>query len=541
VGKVSQGIDDIMPPFIQVFKLMSHKVESSSPPDLHRGETPVLYIHPAKQGIHFRPDANMGRSYGLIPVGLAGLVNLLRENGIPVKGVNYFLERQLNQNFDLKRWLGSHLGVRVILIDLHWYEHSYGAMDVVQLCKQVMPWAWTVLGGLTASGFSQEILEHFRDVDFIIRGDAEKPLLDLVKHLLSAGSRSAAQSGLSLIPNLSYRNDNGIVENAQTYTATTDDLDALNFVDMDFLDHYQEYLVNEYVVKDLNQALSVLRTNPFRGRWLTSARGCRYHCAYCGGGKDAHKRLAGRNGLVTRSPQKLVDDLIKLEKAGVIQASMSYDIAEIGEDYWQEFFSLCRSSGLKIGLYNEFFQAPEPAFIDAFATSVELTHSSVVLSPLSGNERVRRLNGKHFSNLQLFDTLEYLSRYNIYLLVYFSLNLPGENQETFQETLNLARDICDFYPPSFLRILNSAHTIDPFSPMNLSPEKYGIESSMTSFMDFYHYCQDTQYSKPEARTELNRGFRLKDVDARSLERMANAWDEMREGKETIWYPIPPSW
>ena len=155
-------------------------------------------------------------------------------------------------------------------------------------------------------------------------------------------------------------------------------------------------------------------------------------------------------GLVTRSPHRLVDDLRNLAQAGVIQASMSYDIAEMGEDYWQEFFSLLRSSGVKIGIYNEFFQDPEPAFIDEFVRSVDMTHSSVVLSPLSGNERVRRLNGKHYSNLQLFDTLEYLSRYNIYLLVYFSLNLPGENQETFQETLNLARDIYEFYPPSFL-------------------------------------------------------------------------------------------
>jgi radical SAM superfamily enzyme YgiQ (UPF0313 family) len=517
------------------------KVESSNPSDLHRGNTPVLYIHPAKQGIQYRPDANMGRSYGLIPVGVAGLVNGLRENGIPVRGVNYFLERQLDKDFDLKRWLGSHRGVRVILIDLHWYEHSYGAINITQLCKQVMPWAWTVLGGLTASGFSREILEHFPEVDFIIRGDAEKPLKDLVHHLLSAGSRSAAQSELSQIPNLSYRNESGVVENAQTYTATPDELDALNFVDIDFLDHSKEYSVNEYVVKDINQALSVLQTNPFRGRWLTSARGCRYHCAYCGGGKDTHKRLAARTGLVTRSPHRLVDDLINLANAGVIQAAMSYDLAEMGEDYWQEFFSLLRNSGVRIGIYNEFFQNPEPAFIDEFARSVEMTHSMVVLSPLSGNERVRRLNGKHFSNIQLFDTLEYLSRYNIYLLVYFSLNLPGENRETFQETLSLARDIYEFYPPSFLRILNSAHTIDPFSPMNLFPDKFGIESSMTSFMDFYNYCEKTQFSKPEARTELNRGFRLKDLDARSLERMANAWDEMRKGREASWYPIPPSW
>ena len=518
---------------------MSLKVASL--PGFPQDDIPVLYIHPSKQGVQPRSDAHMGRTYGLMPVGVAGLVNVLRENGIPVRGINHPLEKQLNKNFDLRKWLAARRGVRVILIDLHWYEHCYGAIDIARLCKEVMPWAWIVMGGLTASGFSREILEGFADIDYIIRGDAEKPLLELVRYLLKTGSRSDIRAGLGGIQNLSYRGEAGIVENALLYTATSADLDALNFVDIDFMDHYQEYYVNEYVVIDIDKTLNAMQTNPHWGRWLTSARGCRYHCSYCGGGKDSHKMLASRMGLVTRSPQKLVDDLRNLAKAGVFQASMSYDIAEMGEDYWQEFFAQLRKSGVKISIYNEFFQNPEPAFIDEFVRSVELTHSSVVLSPLSGNERVRRLNGKHYLNDALFDTLEYLSRYSIYLLVYFSLNLPGETDETFQETLNLAREIYEFYPTDHLRILNTVHTIDPFSPMNSFPDKFGIESSMTSFMDFFNYCRDTQYSRPEARSELNRGFKLKDINARSLERMADAWDAMREGRETSWWPVPASW
>jgi radical SAM superfamily enzyme YgiQ (UPF0313 family) len=516
-------------------------LQDASFPGFHPDDSPVLYLHSSKQGVKFQPDAHMGRSYGLMPVGVAGLVNVLRENGIPVRGLNYPLERQLNKNFDLRKWLAARRGVRVILIDLHWYEHCYGAIDVARLCKEAMPWAWIVIGGLTASGFSREILEHFPEIDYIIRGDAEKPLLTLVSHLLKTGSRFEVQAGLGEIPNLSYRSEAGIVENALRYTASSADLDALNFVDIDFMDHYQEYYVNEYIVIDVEKTLNAMQTNPYWGRWLTSARGCRYHCSYCGGGKDSHKMLANRMGLVPRSPQKLVDDLRNLAKVGVIQASMSYDIAEMGDNYWREFFAQLRNSGVKISIYNEFFQNPELEFIDEFVRSVDMTHSSVVLSPLSGNERVRRLNGKHYSNEALFDTLEYLSRYSIYLIVYFSLNLPGETDETFQETLNLAREINEFYPTDHLRILNTVHTIDPFSPMNTFPEKYGIESSMTSFMDFYNYCRDTQYARPEARSELSRGFKLKDVNARSLERMADAWDAMRGGRETSWWPVPASW
>jgi hypothetical protein len=165
----------------------------------------------------------------------------------------------------------------------------------------------------------------------------------------------------------------------------------------------------------------------------------------------------------------------------------------------------------------------------------------VALSPLSGNERVRRLNGKHFSNTQLFDMLELLSRHKMYLFVYFSLNLPGETNETFKETLELAREIFYFYPNSLLKILNTVHTIDPLSPMNVKADRFGVKSSMVTFMDFYNYCKNTQVQDPASRDGLHRGFELVEPENRSLLNMADAWDREREGKEMSWWPIPPSW
>jgi hypothetical protein len=170
-----------------------------------------------------------------------------------------------------------------------------------------------------------------------------------------------------------------------------------------------------------------------------------------------------------------------------------------------------------------------------------MSQSCVALSPLSGNERVRRLNGKHYSNDQLFDVLEVLARKRFYLFVYFSLNLPGETNETFEETIELAQSIYEFYPPSLLKILNTVHTLDPLSPMNLYPEKYGIQTSMSSFMDFYHYCRETRKGGPGARVGHLRGYKLSDPGAQSLEAMAKAWDRAREGRESCWWPVPPSW
>jgi len=280
---------------------------------------------------------------------------------------------------------------------------------------------------------------------------------------------------------------------------------------------------------------------PNLGRWLTTARGCKYNCSYCGGSRAAHKILSGRIGVVARSPEKIVDDLEKLSQQGVVQASMAYDIAELGEEYWSALFEGMKKRKIKIGLYNEFFQMPSLAFIDAMAETVDLAHSPVAISPLSGNEKVRRLNGKHYSNGQLFDLLERLNAHQMFIFVYFSLNLPWETRETFEETKELAKEVYEFYPSSLMKILNTVHTIDPLSPMNISPEKYGIQSTMKTFKDYFLYCFNTQYSDPRARNGEFRGYDLVNPGDRNLEEMANAWDNLRKGREKSMWPIPPGW
>ena len=505
----------------------------------------VLYIHPPKQDIDFyvqnqsARDVQMGRPYGLIPMGVPALVNVLRAAGIEVQGVNYPLERELNRGFDLRQWLRAQTQARVILIDLHWYEHSYGAISVANVCKEVLPDAPVVLGGLTASGFAREIMERFPSVNFVIRGDAEQPLLALVQQCL--GGTTAASPEFSHIPNLTYRRDGEVVENIIGYCAGTEDLNRLDYVDLSFLDHYAEYFVHEYLVTDLPKARAALKTDPFLGRWVATARGCKFECSYCGGCKSAHKTLATRDGIVPRSPEVVVDELERLVAIGVEQASLSYDIAELGDEYWHTFFSLMRQRKIKIGLYNECFQLPTSAFVKRFAQIADREHSCLAFSPLSGAERVRRLNGKIFTNVELINILDALNLYDIFALIYFSLNLPGETHETLKESIALAEEICQLYPPSRIRILSSCHTLDPLSPMAIYPEKYAIDVTMHHFNAWYNYCRETQLGGVAARTEMNRGFVLRDQAARSLETMADAWDAAREGHEECWWPIPPSW
>jgi len=495
----------------------------------------ILYLHPSKHSADFKGYAEAGSAspYLLLPVGVPGMINLLRENGFRVTGLNVPMEILIDRRFDLATWLGSQRGVRLVAIDLHWYEHAFGALDVTRVCKQVYPDVPVVLGGLTASYFAPQILRKFLQIDFIIRGDGERPLLDLARRICRGEGPE-----LSEIPNLSFRSNGKVIANQRTYCATTADLDDLNFVDMDFLVHADQYHEVQF---SLSQRVDMTGTAAMKGHWLTIGRGCHFDCSFCGGGKESHLTIAGRKGIIPCSASRVVDDLARLQQRGFRQASFNLDPAIMGRPYWSQLFAeMCRR-GVKIGIYNEFFQLPTTEFIREFAETADLLHSEFAITPLSGSDRVRQINGKHFTNEQLLSVLAQLRPYKIPLFLYFSLNLPGENKKAFQHTLRLARDACQSYPSHRLRMINMCHTVDPCCPMSRQPQRYKIKLKFKTFMDYYRYCQETPVLRRDVGIEAWRGYRPVNPRTRSLEKMARQWDAFCARHRAQCYPVPRMW
>lgn len=493
----------------------------------------ILYIHPAKQEVEARYDKFAASSpYPFIPVGVIGFVNLLRGQGWQVVGLNLPLELTLNPTFDLRTWLRDQAPAKLVLIDLHWYEHCFGALEVARAVKNIWPATPIVIGGLTASNFAEEILVNFPAVDFIIRGDAETPL-----KLLAAYCYGDDTVKLADIPNLLYRQEGQPKQNVRAYFASPADLDALDFVNTDWLLHHRSYAAMQHYGQgklDLH--------NPTRlGHWLTVGRGCVFNCAYCGGTQQAHEELAGRHGYVVRSPEKVVADTARLVELGYQQVALSLDIATFGVTWWRPFFALLKEQGIKIGIYNEFFQLPNPEFLHQLGATADLAHTEVAISPLSGNEAVRKKNGKFYTNERFLQMLQTLKRYEIPIFIYFSLNLPGETFATFKETLQLAHTIGQTYPPHLLRMLNPCHTLDPLSPMSRQPEAYGMTVHYKTFMDYYHYCKGTGWQSRQVVRGQHRGFEMQGRPTPLVEQMAQLWDLFASKQNFRCFPVPRGW
>src|SRR5262249_50120203 len=207
-----------------------------------------------------------------------------------------------------------------------------------------------------------------------------------------------------------------------------------------------------------------------------------------------------------------------LAARGLNQVSLSHDPAVLGRPYWSRLFEAIRARGTRIGIYNECWQLPQIDWIDALCDTFVVPDSQLAISPLSGDEQVRLLNGKHYSNERFFAFLDALKRRSLPIFVYFSLNLPGETEQTLAATIAMARRIVSEYPPELVTVANMFHTVDPESAFAREPERFGIQIQMRTFMHYYEYCYLTPYARPEAKQGRIRGFVTDPPEARSLAR-----------------------
>jgi hypothetical protein len=307
---------------------------------------------------------------------------------------------------------------------------------------------------------------------------------------------------------------------------------------MDFLIHADQLAEVSY---SLSEKVEMNGRARLKGHWLTIGRGCTYNCSYCGGGYSAQKTIAGRQGIIPRSPERVVDDLERLVKAGYQQVSLNLDPAIMGKEYWSKLFSEMRQRRVKIGFYLEHFHIPSDEFVQDMLTTLDIPNSELAFSPLSGSEKVRRLNGKHYTNLQLLNLIGGLRPTGMAIFIYFSINIPGEDPKTFPQTLRLAGDISQNYPPQRLRMINMVHSLDPYSPISRQPQKYGQKVQFKTFNDYYVYCQETPGLRKDLPLGAWRGFRPIDGSPQDLEKMALDWNRFSSRHPTHCYPVPRTW
>ncbi len=408
-----------------------------------------------------------------IPMGLMSIADYLDRHGFKVKIINLCEMMLSDPNFNVETFLEK-VDASIFGIDLHWCTHSQGAIQIARLCKKHYPNSLVILGGLTATRFASEIVNKFRFIDAVVRGEAERPILRL--------AQMAETKRLYETPNLTYQkngkvhinNDMKVVEN----------LDIFDFTRFDLLEPRDRVMT--------------LRTpwGPWKHWSIPVCRGCLFNCVTCGGSLYSYRNMLKRDFLAFRSPEKIAHDLQKLSEQGIDRVFLFQDIRMGGKKYWQNLLKTLHREKTNIKeVVMELFYPVDNEFLEAASRFRPAENVAFTISPESGAEDVRKAYGKNYSNADLLQTGELCLEHGFRLLVFFMIGLALENRQSIEETyrlwdrlLRLNRGANKLNLIDFDSIRSSWGPMLLLDPGSLAfdfPEKYGYHLLFKNFEDYY--------------------------------------------------------
>ena len=398
--------------------------------------------------------------FEMYPVGFMTISSHLEAAGYRTRICNIAVQMLASEKFDAEKKIAS-IDSDVYAIDLHWMPHAHGAIELAKIVKRYHPDSKVEFGGFTSSYFHQELIQR-PEIDLVMRGDTTEVPTVMMMDALSKGK------DLSDIPNLTWKDGSGRVhENPLTYVA--EDLDGIMF----------DYGT---MIKCTMRNMDVKGALPWYG-WdklpLTSAftvRGCSVNCAECGGSHHANGKVACRKHPAFRSPEKLAEDLDRIQSYLNTPIFIVGDLRQAGPDYAMRFLEECRGRRIRNHVVIELFNGATADYFHELDRTFEGGYT-IEFSPDSHDEKVRSALGKGYTNEAIEKTLPAAFANGCQRFDMFYMNgLPFQDRESAMDSARASKKLWSLVGrDDELFIYNApfAPFVDPGSKVFEDPEKWG--------------------------------------------------------------------
>jgi len=257
-----------------------------------------------------------------------------------------------------------------------------------------------VLGGPHISGTKEEMLEYDRNIDYLIYGEGEEALLNLIQKLNN-------NMPLMEVPNLIYRSNKDIIMNKPQKFIV--DLDLLPFPELSHIINYRPKLYN--VPYSLAQTASII-----------TSRGCPYNCIYC------YKAMVTRN-YRSRTLDNLQEEFDLLAKYKVKTIYFGDECFTLVEKRTNELLELLSNYNFKWGCQTR------PEKLGDLQRMKKAGCVMVDFGVETFSDKILRNINKQFTADQARRSIKLLKQAGMPFRLDMILGLPGETKETINESV----------------------------------------------------------------------------------------------------------
>ncbi|MHA1932947.1 MAG: B12-binding domain-containing radical SAM protein [Promethearchaeota archaeon] len=349
-------------------------------------------------------------------LGILYLAAILELNNIPVDILDIeqfldFTELELKDKIEEKAIEYQIFGITCLTNTFHL------AVDIARIIKKKNKNSYIILGGPHVTFMYKSILENDKKtedlIDFICIGEAEISFLKLVEILLSQIQTNnlleTYEDRLLKIKGITFYGSNGHLNvNLDSYKLDLADLPLPARFKLP--QDYYYYTIANVIVN----------------------RGCPNQCSFCSRQKLFKKtKIRSISSILTE-----IRDILSMQTYSHINF---YDNININNVFFRDFCNMFIEHELKIPwgceirvdtIEDEDAYLLREAGCQLIATGIE-----------SANLDVLRKNFKYQEPKRVMKGLLSLKKYKIPLQVYFVLGLPGETEETFQETIDYIKTL----------------------------------------------------------------------------------------------------
>jgi clorobiocin biosynthesis protein CloN6 len=369
--------------------------------------------------------------YEYLPLGFRSLQHYLGVRGHDVRIVNLATVLLKFPKTDIRAFLKA-VEVRLFGIDLHWMVHVQGSIEIAALLKSIHSNVPIIFGGISSTYYADELI-RLGCVDMVMQGyDTHEPMAALMDVLKKHAS-------LIGVPNLIWKDRSGqVVDNGLTHTPGA----FACGVDWSKLPGEPER-----------------KSMPILEIVSTQNAGCTYNCGWCGGSRDAFRRIFKGPEAIARKPLDQI--LVEFDSMKHISNLNHYHFHSAGSydeprDRMQFLLDRVEESNFRSVSYEQFLLTPD----DVLKAMVKANkRTTLSLSPQSHDVHISRLAGRGvFTAAELERWIRKALDFGITGVdIWYCVGMPEQDEQSVWETVE--------YSGRLLRLFKGERVVPLLCPM----------------------------------------------------------------------------